>query len=374
MVAKKDYYEALGVARGASDDELKKAYRRLAMKYHPDRNQDSVESESKFKEVKEAYAILSDAQKRSAYDQFGHAGVDQNSGVGGGGAGFGDVFGDVFGDIFGGAAGGSRRSSRGADLRYSLQMTLEEAVNGVEKQIRVPKMADCATCSGSGAKPGSKPTSCSTCDGHGQVRMQQGFFSIQQTCPKCRGQGTVITDPCRNCHGQGIVAEEKTLSVKIPAGVDDGDQVRLTGEGERGDSGSKPGDLYVQVQMKKHNIFERNGDHLYCEVPVSFTTIALGGELTIPTLSGRANLKVPAESQSGKIFRLRGKGVRNVRNGNQGDLCCKVVVETPVKLSKAQKDLLKQFDKTLQQDGSKHSPRSGSWSDKIKSFFDEIVH
>jgi molecular chaperone DnaJ len=373
-MSKRDYYDVLGVSRDASEPELKKAYRKLAMKYHPDRNQDSEESESKFKEVQEAYAILSDAQKRGAYDQFGHAGVDSSSGMGGaGGAGFGDIFGDMFGDIFGGGAGGQRRPSRGSDLRYSLNLTLEEAVQGVEKQIRVPKMADCATCSGSGSRPGSDAKSCGTCSGQGQVRMQQGFFSVQQTCPQCKGQGKVITDPCSSCQGQGMVREEKTLSVKIPAGVDDGDQVRLSGEGESGGPGSSPGDLYVQVRMESHEIFERNGDDLYCEVPISFTKLALGGDLEVPTLSGRANLKVPTESQTDKVFRLKGKGVRNVRNGNQGDLYCKVVVETPVKLNKEQKSLLQNFEKSLGEGGNRHSPRSSSWSDRIKSFFDELV-
>lgn len=373
-MSKRDYYEVLGVSRDASSPELKKAYRRLAMKHHPDRNQNSEESETKFKEAKKAYSVLGDTQKRAAYDQFGHAGADSTGGMeGGGAAGFGDMFGDIFGDILGGGGASSRRRSRGSDLRYHLSMTLEEAVMGVEKKIRVPKMANCATCDGSGSRPGSKAKSCDTCNGQGQVRMQQGFFSVQQTCPHCKGQGQVISDPCTSCSGQGVVKEEKTLSVKIPAGVDEGDQVRLSGEGESAGQGTSPGDLYVQVKIKKHDIFERDGDNLYCEVPISYAKLALGGELEIPTLSGRTKLKIPAESQTERVFRLRGKGVRNVRNGKQGHLDCKVVVETPVNLTKEQKKLLKDFEQNISEGGNRHSPRSSSWTDKIKSFFDEMV-
>jgi len=374
-MAKRDYYEVLGVDRNADDAALKQAYRRLAMKYHPDRTQNDAEAEARFKEAKEAYDVLGDARKRAAYDQFGHAGVDAaGAGFGGpggpGAAGFGDIFGDMFGDIFGG--GGGPRRARGADLRYGLELTLEEAVHGVEKEIRVPKRVQCAACSGSGAKPGSKPQTCNRCEGRGQVRMQQGFFSVQQTCPQCRGRGDLITDPCASCGGGGLVREEKTLSVKIPAGVDAGDQVRLSGEGE-GAAAGPAGDLYVQVRLARHAIFERDGDNLYCEVPVSFTTMALGGSLEIPTLSGRANLKVPAESQSEKIFRLRGKGVRNVRSGRQGDLYCKVVVETPVNLTAKQKELLKHFDQSLAAADHRHAPRSSSWRNKIKTFFEDLV-
>ena len=372
-MSKRDYYEILGVGREASSDELKKAYRRLAMKHHPDRNQNSPESEEKFKEAKEAYSVLGDPQKRSAYDQFGHAGVDASGGAGAGAAGFGDVFGDIFGDIFGGGSAGGGRRSRGSDLRYRLSLTLEEAVHGVEKQIRVPKRENCGTCGGSGSRPGSEPSTCGTCHGQGQVRRQQGFFSVQQTCPSCQGQGKVISDPCSSCHGRGLVQVEKTLSVKIPAGVDDGDQVRLSGEGESGGPGTVNGDLYVQVRLKKHDIFEREGDDLYCEVPVGFTTMALGGSIEIPTLSGRANLKIPYESQSGRVFRLRDKGVKNVRNGRQGDLYCKVVIETPVNLTKEQKKILAELDKSIKRGGGRHSPRGSSWTDRIKSFFDELV-
>ena len=336
-MSKRDYYETLGVSKNASDAEVKKAYRRAAQKHHPDRNPDSAESEEKFKEAKEAYEILSDAQKRAAYDQFGHAGVDpgMGGGPGGGGANFSDIFGDVFGDIFGGGrgGGGGQRVYRGADLRYNLELSLEDAVRGTTVKIRVPTYTSCKTCDGSGAKKGTKPSTCTTCGGHGQVRMQQGFFSVQQTCPRCNGTGSVIGDPCDDCHGQGRIKEQKTLSVKVPAGVDNGDRIRLANEGEAGENGGPPGDLYVQIQVKEHAIFKRDDANLYCEVPISFVTAALGGELDVPTLDGRVVLKVPPESQTGKLFRMRGKGVKPVRGGAVGDLLCRVIVETPVKLS-----------------------------------------
>ncbi len=378
-MAKRDYYEVLGVSRDADAAEMKKSYRRLAMKYHPDRTQDDAAAEDRFKEAKEAHDVLSDSRKRSAYDQFGHAGVESASGHGGmggaaGAGGLGDVFGDIFGEVFGGgSAGGARQRARGSDLSYALELTLSEAVHGVDRKIRIPKMVHCATCNGAGSRPGSKAKTCTTCNGQGQVRMQQGFFSVQQTCRQCRGQGSVITDPCASCKGAGLVRDEKTLSVKIPAGVDEGDQVRLSGEGESGARGVSPGDLYVQVRIKPHPIFLRDGDNLYCEVPVSFACLALGGTLEIPTLSGRANIKMPAESQSEKIFRLRGKGVRNVRNGNQGDLHCKVVVETPVNLTAKQKKMIAEFGESIAAAGGRHAPRSSSWSDKIKTFFDDLV-
>ncbi len=376
-MAKRDYYEILGVSRNASKDELKKAYRRLAMKYHPDRNQNDKEAEEKFKEAKEAYDVLSDEQKRAAYDQFGHAGVDPSAAAGGpgpggfGGANFSDVFGDIFGDIFGGGRGGGSRVNRGADLRYNLDLTLEEAVSGTTVKIRVPTLVPCDSCGGSGARKGSRPVKCSTCGGHGQVRMQQGFFSIQQTCPSCQGRGEVISDPCPSCHGQGRVRDHKTLSAKIPAGVDTGDRIRLSGEGESGENGGPPGDLYIHINVKPHPIFERDGNNLYCEVPVSFVTAALGGELDVPTLDGRVKLKIPAETQSGKMFRLRGKGVQSVRGGSVGDLFCRVVVETPVNLTKRQKDLLREFEASMS-NGEKHSPQAHSWLDKVKNFFEEM--
>jgi molecular chaperone DnaJ len=373
-MAKEDYYEVLGVERNASEAELKKAYRRLAMKHHPDRNPDNKVAESHFKEAKEAYEILNDPQKRAAYDQFGHAGVDPSMGPGGaggfhGGGNFSDIFGDVFGDIFGGGRRGGSQVFRGSDLRYSLDINLEDAINGSEVTIRVPTLAQCDECKGSGAKKGSSPKTCDTCGGHGQVRMQQGFFSIQQTCPKCQGNGKMITDPCPACHGQGRVRRTKTLSVKVPAGVDDGDQIRLAGEGEAGENGGPAGDLYVQMKLKPHALFSRNGDDLYCDMPISFATASLGGELEIPTLNGRANIKIPAGTQSEKLFRLRSKGVKNVRSGHVGDLYCKVCVETPVNLTSEQKDLLQEFDQLTREQGARHSPRERSWTDKLKQFF-----
>lgn len=379
-MAKRDYYEVLGVAKDASERDLKKAYRRMAMKYHPDRNPDSKDAENQFKEVNEAFEILSDSQKRAAYDQYGHAGVDPNQGAGGfgGGAGsFSDIFGDVFGDIFGGSggAGGRGHSSvqRGADLRYSLELELEEAVKGVSKKIRIPTQVECETCDGSGAKKGSKPESCTTCGGVGQVRMQQGFFSVQQTCPACHGSGKVIKDPCHACRGAGRVEEYKTLSVKVPAGVDSGDRIRLAGEGEAGVNGGPPGDLYVQVYVKDHAIFHRDGKHLYCEVPISIIDAALGGELEVPTLEGRVKLKVPAETQTGKLFRLRNKGVTPVRGGAQGDLLCRVVVETPVNLTSKQTDLLKDLQVSFDEEGHhRQSPKKTSWFENVKNFFGDM--
>lgn len=375
-MAKRDYYETLGVKRDASEADLKKAYRRLAMKYHPDRNPDDETAEKNFKEAKEAYEVLADSEKRSVYDQFGHAGVDPSSRMGGGGsgaAGFGDVFGDIFGDIFGGGGGGRSGPARGSDLQYQLDLSLEDAVRGTETRIRVPARVPCGVCSGSGAKPGTSPTACGTCGGRGQVRMQQGFFSIQQTCPQCRGSGTVIGTPCTDCGGQGRVQKTKTLQVKVPAGVDEGDQIRLAGEGEAAAGGGATGDLYVQIGLKPHSIFSRDGDNLYCEVPVSFSAATLGGSLGIPTLGGRANLKIPPESQSEQVFRLRGKGVRNVRNGAVGDLFCKMKVETPVNLTRKQKELLSEFDRLTGEGGDRHRPREGSWTGKLKSFFEDIV-
>ncbi|CAM3762984.1 molecular chaperone DnaJ [Parendozoicomonas haliclonae] len=378
-MSKRDYYEVLGVARDTSDKEMKKAYRRLAMKFHPDRNPGDKEAEDKFKEVNEAFEILSDPQKRAAYDQYGHAGVDPNMGGAGGfgggfgGGNFGDIFGDVFGDIFGGGGSGRGHSSvqRGADLRYNLELDLEEAVRGVEKKIRIPTLVSCKTCDGSGAKKGTSPVTCTTCGGVGQVRMQQGFFAVQQTCPDCHGTGKMIKDPCPDCHGQGRVQEYKTLSVKVPKGVDTGDRIRLTGEGEAGVNGGPAGDLYVQVEVREHKIFHRDGKHLYCEVPITFTDAALGGEMEVPTLDGKVKLKIPAETQTGKMFRLRGKGVEPVRGGAQGDLICKVVVETPVNLTSRQKELLNELQATFEGD-HKHSPQKRGFFDGVKKFFDDM--
>ena len=374
-MAKQDYYETLGVTRNASEAELKKAYRRLAMKYHPDRNQGDAKAEEKFKAAKEAYEVLSDPQKRAAYDQFGHAGVDPSATPGGGGfrggGSFSDIFDDVFGDIFGGRSGG-RQAYRGADLRYDLELSLEDAVQGVTVKVKIPTHVKCGACNGSGAKKGTSPTTCTTCGGQGQVRMQQGFFSIQQTCPRCKGAGKIITDPCVVCHGSGQVQETKTLSVKIPAGVDTGDRIRLAGEGEPGENGGPPGDLYVQVRIKPHPIFKRIGNDLACEMPISFATAALGGELDVPTLAGRVRLKVPPETQTGKVFRLRGKGVKSIQQRGVGDLLCKVVVETPVHLNQKQKELLQAFEETLQERKEKHNPRTRSWLDGVKQFFEDL--
>ncbi|PCI64049.1 MAG: molecular chaperone DnaJ [Gammaproteobacteria bacterium] len=381
-MSQKDYYEILNVSKSADEKELKKAYRRLAMKFHPDRNPDSKDAEEKFKEAKQAYEILNDPQKRQAYDQYGHAGIDPSQGGFGGGGqqgNFSDIFGDVFGDIFGGgggggARGGRQRQRRGSDLQYNLELSLEDAVKGLKKTIKIPTYVACEPCSGSGAKKGSSSSQCGTCKGVGQVRMQQGFFSVQQTCPNCNGQGTVIKDPCTSCSGEGRVRKEKTLSVKIPAGIDTGDRIRLTGEGEAGGAGAVAGDLYVQVHVKDHTIFDRDGEHLYCEMPISFKTACIGGELEVPTLDGKVKLKIPSETQTGRMFRMRGKGIQPMRGGMRGDLLCRVVVETPVNLNKEQKTKLTEFDDYLNGSKKQHSPKSSNWWDGVKSFWDEMTH
>ncbi len=381
-MAKEDFYKLLGIEKNASEAEIKKSYRKMAMKYHPDRNKEKPKvAEEKFKQIKEAYEILSDGQKRAAYDQFGHAGVDNSAGGGFGGGGFGggaEGFADIFGDIFGNSGGGGRgrqRSNvqRGADLRYNLELSLEDAVAGTESKIRVPILSACGECSGTGGKKGSKPVTCGTCQGHGQVRMQQGFFSVQQACPKCQGTGQQIKDPCRKCHGQGRVQENKTLSAKVPAGVDNGDRIRLGGEGEAGAHGGPAGDLYIEISVREHPIFTREEANLYCEVPISFPTACLGGELEVPTLSGKVKLKIPAETQSGKLFRLRGKGVKQVRGGAVGDLMCRVQVETPVHLTKEQKALVEKLQESMAQSSKKHSPQEDSWVSGVKSFFDKLT-
>jgi molecular chaperone DnaJ len=372
-MAKRDYYEVLGVGKDTDDKEIKKAYRRVAMKFHPDRNPDDPKAEDKFKEATEAYDVLMDPEKRSAYDRFGHAGVDASMGGGGGGGSFSDVFGDVFGDIFGGGGGSGRGGpQRGSDLRYTLDISLENAVRGTTVEIRVPTLASCDTCDGSGARKGSSPTTCGTCGGAGQVRMQQGFFQVQQTCPTCRGKGKSISDPCGSCHGQGRVERTKTLSVKVPPGVDTGDRIRLSGEGEAGPDGGPTGDLFVQMSVQQHAIFERDGKNLYCEVPITFADAALGGELEVPTLDGRVKLKIPTGTQTGKLFRLRGKGVKPVRGGSVGDLLCRAAVETPVNLNKRQKELFRELQESLGEGGKSQSPRQNSWLDGVKSFFDDM--
>lgn len=375
-MAKRDYYDVLGISKAASADEVKKAYRRLAMKFHPDRNSDDSEAEAKFKEAKEAYEALSDSDKRSAYDQFGHDAVRGAGGVGGqggfGAEGFGDIFGDVFGDIFGGGRRSGPQVFRGADLGYEMRLELEKAVSGDTVKIDVPSQVTCETCDGSGAKKGTQPVQCTTCNGAGQVRMQQGFFSIQQTCPACKGAGTMISDPCPTCHGRGRVRKTRTLSVKVPAGVDDGDRIRLSGEGEAGRNGGPPGDLYVEVRVNPHKLFNRDGADLSCEVPISFATATLGGDVELPTLDGNVSLKVPAGTQSGKVFRLRGKGVTIVRDPRKGDLFAQVAVETPVNLTGEQKDLLSKFDSEVRSGGERHSPRADNWIDTVKRFFERI--
>jgi len=374
-MSKRDYYEILGVNKGASDDELKKAYRRLAMKYHPDRNPDDKSAEAQFKEAKEAYEVLTDPNKRAAYDQYGHAGVDPSMGHGGFGGGAGGFdFGNIFEEIFrgggsgfgGGGRGGRSQVYRGADLRYDLEISLEDAAKGTQTRIRIPTEINCDTCKGTGAKPGTSAKTCSTCKGSGQVRMQQGFFSVQQTCPHCHGSGKVIDDPCTDCHGRGRKRENKTLEIKIPAGVNDGDRIRLSGEGEAGVNGGPSGDLYVQISLRQHELFTRDGDDLHCEIPVSMTTAALGGDIDVPTLDGTASLRIPEETQTGKIFRLRGKGVKGMRSGVEGNLYVHVVVETPVNLNSEQKELLRKFQESL---GEHHSPQEGGWQQKLKNFF-----
>ncbi|MBS3997076.1 MAG: molecular chaperone DnaJ [Hydrogenophaga sp.] len=375
-MAKRDYYEVLGVPKNASDEEIKKAYRKLAMKHHPDRNQGdaSKAAEEKFKEAKEAYEMLSDPQKKAAYDQYGHAGVDPNM-RGGPGAdgfgGFGESFGDIFGDIFGAARGqrNGRQVYRGADLSYAMEISLEEAAAGKESQIRIPSWDDCETCKGTGAKPGTSVKTCTTCHGQGQVQMRQGFFSVQQTCPHCHGSGKIIPEPCTTCSGQGKIKKQKTLEIKIPAGIDDGQRIRSTGNGEPGQNGGPSGDLYIEVRLRKHDIFEREGDDLHCQVPVSMTTAALGGEIDVPTLQGKATIDLPEGTQSGKTFRLRGKGVKGVRSSYPGDLYCHVAVETPIKLTEHQRKLLKELDDSFKKSGHKHSPNDKGWFEKAKSFF-----
>ena len=371
---KKDYYKVLDVPKTATEADIKKAYRRLAMKYHPDRNPGDHEAEERFKEAKEAYEVLTDAQKRAAYDQYGHAGVEAAAAGARGRAGAADAFSDIFGDVFGDIFGAARRGAhaqvfRGADLRYELELDLHEAVFGHTVEIEVPKLVECETCHGSGAAKGSNPQSCETCGGSGQVRISQGFFQLQQTCPKCRGAGTIIRNPCDSCFGQGRVRRTRKLSVKIPAGVDSGDRIRLASEGEAGRNGGPPGDLYVEVHVREHAIFERDGEHLSCEVPVSFATAALGGTVEVPTLDGNVVLKIPAETQSGRVFRLRDKGVKPVRGGSRGDLFCRVVVETPVHLSGEQRELIRKLEESLRADGTRHSPREKGFFDGVRRFF-----
>ena len=375
MTTKRCYYEILGIQKTASDDELKKAFRRLAMKCHPDRCPDDPQAQERFKEAKEAYEVLGDSQKRAAYDQYGHAAFEH--GMGGRGGGFngdvGDIFGDIFSDIFGMGGAGRGRPRRGSDLRYLMELDLEEAVFGVEKKIDVPTLVACAECEGSGSQDG-KTSTCTTCRGHGRVRMQNGIFSVQQTCPHCAGTGKTVANPCRSCSGEGRVNDERSLEVKIPAGVDNGDRIRLSGQGEAGPAGTVPGDLYVEVHVREHPIFTREGDDLFCEVPIRFGQAALGAELVVPTLGGEATVTIPAETQTGKLFRLRGKGVKSVRSGRTGDLLCRVVLETPVKLTERQRELIEELETTfVGEHAQTHSPRNRSWVDGVKQFWDRVT-
>ena len=373
-MSERDYYDVLGVEKNASDDDIRRAYRRLAMRYHPDRNQDDPASaEAKFKDVRKAYQVLSDSDTRARYDRFGHEGLEGMQGQGFSGAeGFGDIFGDIFSDIFG-AGRQSSRQAKGANLKYTLDLDLEDAVRGIETEINVPRMVGCETCNGSGSRPGTVPSTCGTCGGHGQVRMQQMGFSLQQTCPKCHGQGKVVTDPCLDCDGHGRVHKTSRLSVEIPAGIDHGNQIRLSGKGEAGPGGAPPGDLYVQIHLRSHPIFERDGNNVYCQIPIGFTTAALGGTVEIPTLGGRANLKVKPETQTGEVVRLRGKGIRGIRSQQVGNQYCKLIVETPVNLTHEQKTLLEDFEEKIQKGGARHTPGLSNWTQKIKTFWERIA-
>ena len=376
-MSEQDLYQTLGIEKNSSDADIKKAYRKLAMKYHPDRNPDDSAAEQKFKSIQKAYAVLSDKQKRAAYDQVGHAGVNPQGGMGGGfntGDAFNDIFGDVFGDIFGGGRGQARRSSaqRGSDLRYQVNLTLEQAVFGDKINVEIPSYNQCDSCTGSGAKEGTSATRCIKCDGRGAVRVQQGFFTLQQTCPECRGSGETIKDPCTICSGSGRKRTNRTIAIKIPAGVDNADRIRLSGEGEAGIKGGPSGDLYVDVTIKKHDIFEREGNHLICTIPISFGKAVLGGTLEVPTIDGAVNLSIPSETQSGKTFRLKGKGIKSYRENFFGDLYCTVQVETPVSLTDEQKEILRQFDRYVNDSNTDHRPNKKTWTDSVSDFFKRI--
>ena len=376
-MSEQDLYQTLGIEKNSSDADIKKAYRKLAMKYHPDRNPDDSAAEQKFKSIQKAYAVLSDKQKRAAYDQFGHAGVNPQGGMGGGfntGDAFNDIFGDVFGDIFGGGRGQARRSSaqRGSDLRYQVNLTLEQAVFGDKINVEIPSYNQCDSCTGSGAKEGTSATRCRKCDGRGAVRVQQGFFTLQQTCPECRGSGETIKDPCTICSGSGRKRTNRTIAIKIPAGVDNADRIRLSGEGEAGIKGGPSGDLYVDVTIKKHDIFEREGNHLICTIPISFGKAVLGGTVEVPTIDGAVNLSIPSETQSGKTFRLKGKGIKSYRENFFGDLYCTVQVETPVSLTDEQKEILRQFDRSVNDSNTDHRPNKKTWTDSVSDFFKRI--
>ena len=380
-MAKRDYYDVLGISRGASDDEIKRAYRKCAKDFHPDRNADNPDAESKFKEANEAYEVLKDADKRAAYDRFGHAAFEPGMGMGGGRGGgrgphadfssaftdFSGVFDDLFGDFRGNARGGRQRAARGSDLRYNLRISLEEAYAGMQKSITIPTAVTCGACRGTGAEGGSEPVTCPTCSGMGKVRAQQGFFTVERTCPTCSGLGQIVKNPCPVCHGQGRTEKERTLSVNIPAGVETGTRIRLSGEGEAGMRGGPTGDLYIFIEVAEHGIFQRDGVNLYCRVPVSMTSAALGGEIEVPTIDGgRSRVKVPQGTQSGRQMRLRGKGMPALRGGMRGDMFIEMAVETPVNLTSRQKQLLREFE----DDSQDNHPESTSFFDKVKGFWD----
>ncbi len=383
-MAKRDYYEVLGVSKGATAEELKKAYRSKAKELHPDRNKDNPDAEAQFKEVNEAYDALKDPDKKAAYDRFGHAAFDGSMGGGGGRPGggfhgqgdfasaFSDVFDDLFGDFMGGGgrSGGRQRASRGSDLRYNLRVTLEEAFTGVQKTIKVPTAVECDECHGSGAASGAEPQTCPTCSGMGKVRAQQGFFTVERTCPTCSGTGQIIQNPCKSCRGAGRVEHERTLSVNIPAGVETGTKIRLAGEGEAGMRGGPSGDLYIFVEVREHALFQREGPHLFCRVPVSMSSAALGGDIEVPTIDGgRSRVKIPAGSQSGRQMRLRGKGMPALRGGGTGDMLIELAVETPVNLTPRQKEILREFDDIA----ADNNPESSSFFSKVKSFWDDMT-
>lgn len=380
-MAKRDFYEVLGIAKGASADEIKKAYRTKAKELHPDRNQDNPDAESQFKEVNEAYDVLKDADKKAAYDRYGHAAFE--GGMGGGGArggyaqgdfasAFSDVFEDLFGDFMGGrgpGGGGRSRAQRGSDLRYNLRISLEDAYKGAQKTITVPGSSQCTSCNGTGAEGGAEPQSCPTCSGLGKVRAQNGFFTVERTCPTCAGAGQVVKNPCRSCHGTGRVEKERTLSVNIPAGVETGTRIRLAGEGEAGMRGGPAGDLYIFIEVREHAIFQRDGISLYCHVPVSMASAALGGEVEVPTIDGgRSRVKIPAGSQSGRQMRLRGKGMPALRGGAVGDMVIELAVETPVNLTARQKELLREFEKIE----AENNPAGATFFNKVKSFWESM--
>lgn len=380
-MSKRDYYEVLGISKGASADEIKKAYRQKAKELHPDRNSDNPDAEAQFKEAGEAYEVLKDADKKAAYDRYGHAAFEGGMGGGGrgpggmgGGADFSSAFSDIFDDLFGNMGGGQRagarsRATRGNDLRYNLRVTLEEAYAGLQKTITVPTSVSCTSCSGTGAEGGSEPQTCPTCSGMGKVRAQQGFFTVERTCPTCNGMGQTIKNPCGSCHGQGRVEKEKSLSVNIPAGVETGTRIRLAGEGEAGMRGGATGDLYIFIEVRDHDLFEREGNHLFCRVPVSMATAALGGDIEVPTIDGgRSRVKIPEGSQSGRQMRLRAKGMPALRGGGPGDMFIEMAVETPVNLTAKQKELLREFEGSA----SDNNPQSSSFFKSVKSFWESM--